>query len=69
MRKAFIVIMVLGLFISCEKSNESKETSQNKKTLDSLAHQKESRTDEINELNSELDSLRRLSDSLKAISE
>ncbi len=69
MRKAFIVIMVMGLFVSCEKSNDSKETSQNKKTLDSLAHQKESRTDEINELNSELDSLRRLSDSLKAISE
>ena len=68
MRKTFIVIVILGLFVSCEKSSNTQNASDGKKTIDSLTLQKENKAEEIENLNSELDSLRRLSDSLKAIS-
>ena len=69
MKKAFIIVMLVVLFASCKNSNDTKETSTNKKTLDSLTTQKKNKTEEIKTLNSELDSLRKLSDSLKALSE
>ena len=68
MKKYFLVVVILALFASCEKSDNTKISSSNKKTLDSLAIQKESKTEEIKTLNTELDSLRKLSDSLKSIS-
>ena len=68
MRKLFIIVMILGLFVSCEKSNDSQKTSNRKTTTDSLTIQKEKKAKEIKDLNSELDSLKRLNDSLKAIS-
>ena len=68
MKKYFLIILILVLFTSCEKLDKTKKTSSNKKIIDSLALQKRSKTEEIETLNSELDSLRKLSDSLKAIS-
>ncbi len=68
MKKYFLAVVILALFASCKKSDNTKISSSNKKTLDSLAIQKESKTEEIKTLNTELDSLRKLSDSLKSIS-
>ncbi len=69
MKKYFLALIVLTLFTSCGNSKNTKEGSNNKKTLDSLATQKKNKTEEIKTLNSEIDSLIKLSDSLKSISE
>ncbi len=68
MRRYFLIILFLASFTSCEKLDNTKKASSNKKIIDSLAIQKRSKTKEIKTLNYELDSLRKLSDSLKAIS-
>ncbi len=68
MRKYFLIILFLVYFTSGEKLDNTKNASSNKKIIDSIDIQKRSKTKEIKKLNYELDSLRKLSDSLKTIS-
>ena len=67
-RKMKIVLSVLlgMIFISCSEQNESNsENLKNKTLIDSLAIKKQEKSLEVKELNSELDSLKKLRDSLK----
>jgi len=65
----FISLLLVVIFLSCSEQKEtSKENSKNEKIIDSLLIKKSEKTSEINELNSELDSLRKLRDSLQIIS-
>ena len=62
-----IISLLLGVFlISCSEQKEpALENSKNKELIDSLALEKAEKSNEIKELNSELDSLKKLRDSLK----
>ncbi len=62
-----ILSLLLGLIlISCsEQKDSTSENSKNKEIIDSLAIEKGEKSIEVKELNSELDSLKKLRDSLK----
>jgi len=66
-KKKILISLLLGVFlISCSEQNQStSENSKNRKIIDSLAIEKIEKSKEIKELNSELDSLKKLRDSLK----
>lgn len=67
--KKLIIILALGLlFLSCERTEVSKNDSSDKSTLDSLTIQKKDKEMEVEKLSTELDSLRKLRDSLVQIS-
>ena len=67
MKNYLIVILFFGLFTSCEKPKGYENPEGTKNVLDSLATTKKNKQEEIFKLNSELDSLKRISDSLKAM--
>lgn len=67
MKMPLTIIIILTLLVACQTSNDEQKTSSTKRTLDSLSLQKEEKKSEAEKLNSELDSLRRLRDSLDAI--
>jgi len=66
-KKKIIISLLFGvIFISCSEQKEStSENSKNKELIDSLAIEKRGKSIEVKELNSELDSLKKLRDSLK----
>ena len=66
-KKKILISFILGVIIvSCSEQKQSKlENSKNKELIDSLAIEKIEKSNEIKELNSELDSLKKLRDSLK----
>ena len=66
-KKKIIISLLFGvMFISCSEQKEStSENSKNKELIDSLAIEKREKSIEAKELNSELDSLKKLRDSLK----
>jgi hypothetical protein len=67
--KIIILLLSVGLLFSCsEKDNTSKKNLETSKILDSLTIQKEQKSIEAKKLKSELDSLRKLRDSLNLIS-
>lgn len=69
-KKKIIISLLLGvIFISCsEQKHSTLKNSKNEKLIDSLSIEKAEKSTEIKELNSELDSLKKLRDSLKIIS-
>jgi len=70
MKKVFAITILLILSISCTNSDESgKTTIKQNSAIDSLTLEKESKNEAIKTLNSELDSLKRLRDSLKSIAD
>lgn len=62
-----LISLILGvIFISCSDQKQStSENSKNIELIDSLAIEKREKSKKIIELNSELDSLKKLRDSLK----
>jgi hypothetical protein len=66
-KKKIIISLLFGvMFISCsDQKQTSSENSKNKELIDSLAIEKSEKSIEVKELNSELDSLKKLRDSLK----
>ena len=65
-KKIFISLILGVIFISCSDQKQStSENSKNQELIDSLAIEKSEKSIEIKELNSELDSLKKLRDSLK----
>ncbi len=66
-KKKILISFILGvIIISCSEQKQSTlDNSRNKELIDSLAIEKIEKSNEINELNSELDSLKKLRDSLK----
>lgn len=66
-KKKIIISLLLGvLLISCSDQKQATlESSKNKELIDSLAVEKREKSNEIKELNSELDSLKKMRDSLK----
>lgn len=66
-KKNILVFLILGvIFIACSEQKQSIfENSKNKELIDSLAIEKIEKSKEIEELNSELDSLKKLRNSLK----
>ena len=66
-KKRILISLLLGVvLISCSDQKQStSENSKNKELIDSLAIEKSEKSKEIKELNSELDSLKKLRDSLK----
>lgn len=70
MKKIVLMLILSGFFLSCNNSKiEEVQESVNEKLIDSLSITKKTKSNEITELNSELDSLKRIRDSLKTISE
>ena len=71
MRELIVLIILIGFItFSCsENRTTSDENLKNKKLIDSLSIEKKERTLEARELKAELDSLKKLRDSLKANSE
>ena len=70
MKKILAIITLLVLFISCANSDENgKTTAKQNSAIDSLTIEKETKNEAIKTLNSELDSLKRLRDSLKSIAD
>jgi hypothetical protein len=70
MKKIVLMLILSSFLLSCNNSKiEEAKESVNEKLIDSLSITKETKTSEIKELNSELDSLKRVRDSLNAISE
>ncbi len=69
-KKRVLIALLIGVsFISCSEQKKSTiENSKNKKIIDSLSIKKVEKSAEIKELNSELDSLKKLRDSLKITS-
>jgi len=68
MKKIIIILVLLTFFSSCDKPKETKTNSTEKSTLDSLTIEKNDKKMEAEKLNHELDSLRKLRDSLAQIS-
>lgn len=68
MKKLIIILALLTLFSSCDNPKETKTSSTEKSTLDSLTIEKNDKKMEAEKLNLELDSLRKLRDSLSQIS-
>ena len=66
-KKRILIPLLLGvIFISCSEQKQSTlENSINNELIDSLAIEKSEKSKEIKELNSELDSLKKLRDSLQ----
>jgi len=69
-KRIVIISLLLGVIsISCSEQKQSTlENSKNKKLIDSLSIKKGEKSNEIKELNFELDSLKKLRDSLKEVS-
>ncbi len=62
-----ILALLLGVFVfSCSEQKQAKpENSKNEQVIDSLLIEKSEKSKEVKDLNSELDSLKKLRDSLK----
>lgn len=69
MKKLLLIFILLTLFVSCNNSDKKEiKPDKNKQLLDSLSMEKETKKEEITSLNSELDSLKKIRDSLEAVS-
>jgi len=70
MSKTIIILLLGTLFVGCNNLDKVEiKSDKNKQVLDSLSLEKANKTTEKKSLSAELDSLKKLRDSLNTISE